>query len=1500
MQVSLPVNVDICYVFFVIGYVGRSDFDFFCKRFSADCFIEHFTVKCIIIMEKHYDIGILGVWFGCNYGSIATYFALHQTLKKMGKSVLMIDKPKIREHDVELGMTHSRRFAKEHYDISPCYGIYDFYKLNDLCDGFAVGSDQVWNYGISSHTGYLSYLNFARDDKLKFSYAASLGHSVDFAPENERAVISKFLSRFDGISVREGSGVDLLRDCYGINAVQVLDPVFLADVHLWDELASKSEKKDVANEKYLVTYILDPTEEKRKAILHIAKKLGNLKVINVLDGLPWLFEKNRELMNLPNCIENVQVEDWLCFIRNSEFVITDSCHGLSFAIIFRKPFVSFANKKRGYTRFASLSRLLGFEDRLVTDTERVYTDKYLLDSIDYEAVEQILIRERKKSLNWLSHVLDRKQFSGSDSVNADDNNQGSPYIGANMKKSAPGSVISLLKNAAPKYNHRQWYQTLSPDGIAVRYIPQADESGPGRIIFFKLEKYLIRGQKYHARIVMKVHSRSPLVSVHVVNSDVPKFQIIHKLIKFVQGKDIIIDADFVVREEGVNCLSFGASQVTGSERFLELDQAVIVPVAGADGNFIPVSDHRDVPVLSSGIPSRNVSYKFSSNVWEIVKLDDNEHELLRPKFKDSKPRNFGYVLLPDEINMYPSCIVKFQFYLRSSSPFVNIHLANSRTGKFTVVRRLVPDNTKAWQEMSLDYVRTSRNFDSVMVGALQISGDDRCFGVRNIEVVKSERNPYLPDAVRVSLFRRHSVMKVVSEHRCTGCGACANLCPKNAIKMTENREGFLVPEIDTAKCIDCGICLKKCISEHPVYKNNEKPECLAVMADDDIRKVSSSGGVFSLLANYFFQNNGYVCGAAYKDDFSVRHIIIKDVKDLPLLRGSKYMQSQMGDVYQKIRNLLSEKHPVLFTGLPCQVAGLYSFLNRDYDNLYTVDLLCHGISSSKVFNKYHQDVLGGKSLTRLEFKEKEPWGWHAGVNAYFNDGTKHSEPIETDLYMVAYLKSLSKNSSCGTCVSNHLPRQGDLTIGDFWGISRTDPEMHDKKGTSVVLVNNAKGQKLFDSIKEQAMKYKRESIDAAIRNNLVIKAPYILHKNRDQFFDNFEKYDFRSLVDGCIRNALPQVSILPDDLKPEDVEYYYVARHVAIKAGTRSVVAFGVSKIFENVLKSYFGLAVSYYVTNEPQKADNRKIFMLDHLKDRVDEVFLVSCVGSRRPEVVSVLESYGYLNLQDYIFRIHEPVVLRNFDLARKRYSDSYGNTIEGDTGVISSIVIRGCNCHIMISGSVAGLNNLSVDVCSNSTVSIGDGTRINRPVMIHIIGIGGFSEIAVGKSCRITDAIIRVYNHPAKSSVRIGNGCTFESDLELHANSGKKIVIGNDCMFSHGIDLWAGDGHAIFDVNTARNINSDYDALPEYKNRISIGDHVWVGKEAFIMHGTEIGSGSVIGAKSVVKGRYPNNSVVAGNPAECVKTDVAWSRNMLAADMNVECGEKVNIAKTRLSEHC
>lgn len=357
---------------------------------------------------KHYDFGIVGVWMGCNYGSVATYFALHQIITSLGKTVLMIDKPLVVDNDVEHSDNHSRRFANEHYVISDRYKLDDYNKFNDICDGFIVGSDQVWNYGISRNTKKMLYLDFAAEDKKKIAYASSFGHSIDFAPDDERIVISKLMARFDGVSVREEDGVRICKENYGIRATQVLDPVFLLSVDRWKNLAEKSNK--IQNDKYLVTYILDPTEEKRSAVLHIAKKLGDLKIVNVLDGLPWLFNKNKELLNLPNCLENVQVEDWLNLICNSEYVITDSCHGASFAIVFKKQFFAFVNRRRGYSRFSSLTRLLKLEDRLVTDVNQIYRNDDLLDPIDYNEVDKILEAERERSLGWLKTIVNSKKL----------------------------------------------------------------------------------------------------------------------------------------------------------------------------------------------------------------------------------------------------------------------------------------------------------------------------------------------------------------------------------------------------------------------------------------------------------------------------------------------------------------------------------------------------------------------------------------------------------------------------------------------------------------------------------------------------------------------------------------------------------------------------------------------------------------------------------------------------------------------------------------------------------------------------------------------------------------------------------------------------------------------------------------------------------------------------------------------------------------------------------
>lgn len=359
--------------------------------------------------NKKYDVGILGVWGGCNYGSIATYYALNKIISGMGYSVLMIDKPRLSDQkDVELEMTHSRRFAYEHYNISKSYRLQDLHELNDLCDTFMMGSDQVWNYGISKNFGKSYYFDFVDDNKKKIAYAVSFGHGIDFAPENEREKISALMKKFDGISVREADGVRLCRDIYGVKATQVLDPVFLADRKIFDELTEKSTLK--FEEPYIATYILDPTPEKVEAMKYVSEKLG-YKLVNMLDGLPWLYEENSKKLGMES-IPNLQVEDWLNCFRHSEFVITDSCHGASFALLYGKTFIPITNKRRGYSRFKSLSDLFEFTDRLVTDPKNIIGNEELLKPMNYDRINAILKNEKERCYDWMKNIFKKPKFEG--------------------------------------------------------------------------------------------------------------------------------------------------------------------------------------------------------------------------------------------------------------------------------------------------------------------------------------------------------------------------------------------------------------------------------------------------------------------------------------------------------------------------------------------------------------------------------------------------------------------------------------------------------------------------------------------------------------------------------------------------------------------------------------------------------------------------------------------------------------------------------------------------------------------------------------------------------------------------------------------------------------------------------------------------------------------------------------------------------------------------------
>ena len=187
---------------------------------------------------------------------------------------------------------------------------------------------------------------------------------------------------------------------------------------------------------------------------------------------------------------------------------------------------------------------------------------------------------------------------------------------------------------------------------------------------------------------------------------------------------------------------------------------------------------------------------------------------------------------------------------------------------------------------------------------------------------------------------------------CYGCGACFNACPTGAVSMKENVEGFMEPVIDAEKCIACGKCRQVCPSVNCQYPNNPEPDIYAFSAEEKLLYDSSSGGIFTFLAENVLKKGGYVAGAAYDDKFRVNHIIIHDIEELDLLRRSKYLQSSTGDTFQRVKELLEEGRYVLYSGCPCQIAGLLRFLGKDYDKLYTVDVLCHGIPSPKLFQEH--------------------------------------------------------------------------------------------------------------------------------------------------------------------------------------------------------------------------------------------------------------------------------------------------------------------------------------------------------------------------------------------------------------------------------------------------------------------------------------------------------------------------------------------------------------------
>lgn len=303
---------------------------------------------------------------------------------------------------------------------------------------------------------------------------------------------------------------------------------------------------------------------------------------------------------------------------------------------------------------------------------------------------------------------------------------------------------------------------------------------------------------------------------------------------------------------------------------------------------------------------------------------------------------------------------------------------------------------------------------------------------------------------------------ILSKDKCTGCSACRNVCPKNAIDMVKDEHGFSVPVINSS-CIDCGLCAKTCPALTAQPHLQQKSSSYAVWAQKEIREQSGSGGVFACLAERIIDSGGVVYGAAFDEGCrTLRHIGVSTQEELPRLYKSKYLQSEIGTVLSEVKENLSKKIPVLFSGTPCQVEGLRSYLKKDYDNLYTVDILCHGVPSPMAYERFLDEIAKGQTVTAVDFRDKK-YGWGKLLKVTMADGSVHYDAHNGN-YLRAFADGLSMRESCMSCPYARAERVGDITLGDFWGVASYKQDWDDKRGTSLVLCNSSKGRKLFNSV----------------------------------------------------------------------------------------------------------------------------------------------------------------------------------------------------------------------------------------------------------------------------------------------------------------------------------------------------------------------------------------------------------------------------------------------------
>lgn len=370
------------------------------------------------------------------------------------------------------------------------------------------------------------------------------------------------------------------------------------------------------------------------------------------------------------------------------------------------------------------------------------------------------------------------------------------------------------------------------------------------------------------------------------------------------------------------------------------------------------------------------------------------------------------------------------------------------------------------------------------------------------------------------------MIKIEDKSRCNGCYACYSICPQHCIEMKEDNEGFLYPMINQEKCTNCNKCENVCpILNNKTEKISDIPIGYAAYnKDETIRLKSSSGGIFSAFAQWILNQEGIVIGAAMTENCkSVHHITVDKIQDLEVLRGSKYIQSSIEDTYIKTKHELESGRKVLFTGTPCQVGGLLSYLGKDYENLYTQDLICHGVPSPLVWRKYAEmrETQYLAKLRQIYFRHKKN-GWKKfSLSLKFSNGRIYCKSLDQDLFLRGFLQNLYLRPSCYNCVYKTINRQSDITLADFWGINQLHPEMDDDKGISFIWAHTEKGKQLIKSINDLIIMLEVPIEDAIKFNSAAVKS-VLLNSRKMDFFNRLPNQNIYKLINQFVKYSTKQ------------------------------------------------------------------------------------------------------------------------------------------------------------------------------------------------------------------------------------------------------------------------------------------------------------------------------------------------------------------------------------------